>query len=73
MQKRVQYTLERQAKKDKAPKVDKTPEAWSVRGQRRPLEVPPPFIVVVQGPPGVALVHDLVRFRGCAEALGRRR
>ena len=27
VQKRVQYTLERQAKKDKAPKVDKTPEA----------------------------------------------
>ena len=26
MQRRVQYTLERQAKRDKAPKVDKNPE-----------------------------------------------
>ncbi|CAK9022339.1 Ribosome biogenesis protein BMS1 homolog (Ribosome assembly protein BMS1 homolog) [Durusdinium trenchii] len=52
VQRRVQYTLERQAKKDKAPKVDKTPE------------VPPPFIVVVQGPPGVGkttLIQSLVK------------
>ncbi|CAJ1330640.1 unnamed protein product [Effrenium voratum] len=52
VQKRVQYTLERQAKKDKAPKVDKNPE------------VPPPFIVVIQGPPGVGkttLIQSLVK------------
>ncbi|CAE7259783.1 BMS1 [Symbiodinium sp. CCMP2592] len=52
VQKRVQYTLERQAKKDKVHKVDKNPE------------VPPPFVVVVQGPPGVGkttLVHSLVK------------
>lgn len=52
VQKRVQYTLERQAKRDKAPKVDKNPE------------VPPPFIVVIQGPPGVGkttLIQSLVK------------
>lgn len=52
VQKRVQYTLEKQAKKLHAPKLDKTPD------------VPPPFIVVVQGPPGVGkttLIHSLVK------------
>mmetsp|Transcript_89612 Transcript_89612/g.253996 ORF Transcript_89612/g.253996 Transcript_89612/m.253996 type:complete len:1065 (+) Transcript_89612:195-3389(+) len=52
VQKRVQYTLEKQAKKDHAPKVDKNPE------------LPPPFIVVVHGPPGVGkttLIHSLVK------------
>lgn len=52
VQRRVQYTLERQAKRDKAPKVDKNPE------------VPPPFIVVIQGPPGVGkttLIQSLVK------------
>mmetsp|Transcript_85966 Transcript_85966/g.179761 ORF Transcript_85966/g.179761 Transcript_85966/m.179761 type:complete len:1088 (-) Transcript_85966:52-3315(-) len=50
--KRVRYTLEKQAKKEHIPKVDKNPD------------VPPPFVVVVQGPPGVGkttLVHSLVR------------
>lgn len=52
VQKRVQYTLERQAKKLRSPKIDKNPD------------VPPPFIVVVQGPPGVGkstLIHSLVK------------
>jgi len=52
VQKRVQFTLDRQAKKEHVPKIDKTPE------------VPPPFIVVVQGPPGVGkttLIESLIR------------
>eukprot|EP00928_Gymnodinium_smaydae_P096124 TRINITY_DN8426_c0_g1_i1.p1 TRINITY_DN8426_c0_g1~~TRINITY_DN8426_c0_g1_i1.p1 ORF type:complete len:1110 (+),score=354.23 TRINITY_DN8426_c0_g1_i1:59-3388(+) len=52
VQKRVQYTLDKQAQKERAPKVDKTPD------------VPPPFVVVVQGPPGVGkttVVKSLVR------------
>lgn len=52
VQKRVQFQLEKAAKKERAPKTDKTPD------------VPPPFVVVVQGPPGVGkttLVKSLVR------------
>mmetsp|Transcript_122197 Transcript_122197/g.225119 ORF Transcript_122197/g.225119 Transcript_122197/m.225119 type:complete len:1080 (-) Transcript_122197:67-3306(-) len=52
VQKRVQFTLDKQANKERAERVNKTPE------------VPPPFIVVVQGPPGVGkttLVKSLVR------------
>eukprot|EP00927_Polykrikos_kofoidii_P037709 TRINITY_DN31919_c0_g1_i1.p1 TRINITY_DN31919_c0_g1~~TRINITY_DN31919_c0_g1_i1.p1 ORF type:complete len:1080 (-),score=177.89 TRINITY_DN31919_c0_g1_i1:201-3440(-) len=52
VQRRVQFTLDKQTKKDRVPKVDKTPD------------IPPPFIVVVQGPPGVGkstLVKSLVR------------
>ena len=41
MQRRVQFTLDKKANKERAPKVDKTPD------------VPAPFVVVVQGPPGV--------------------
>eukprot|EP00933_Yihiella_yeosuensis_P039287 TRINITY_DN3326_c1_g1_i1.p1 TRINITY_DN3326_c1_g1~~TRINITY_DN3326_c1_g1_i1.p1 ORF type:complete len:1083 (-),score=266.11 TRINITY_DN3326_c1_g1_i1:100-3348(-) len=52
VQKRVQYTLEKQAKKLRAPKIDKNPD------------VPPPFVVVVQGPPGCGkstLIQSLVK------------
>eukprot|EP00929_Paragymnodinium_shiwhaense_P049994 TRINITY_DN251_c0_g4_i1.p1 TRINITY_DN251_c0_g4~~TRINITY_DN251_c0_g4_i1.p1 ORF type:complete len:1096 (+),score=370.58 TRINITY_DN251_c0_g4_i1:146-3433(+) len=52
VQRRVQFTLDKQAKKVRAEKVDKTPDC------------PPPFIVVVHGPPGVGkttLVKSLVR------------
>lgn len=52
VQKRVQYTADKKANKEHAPKIDKTPD------------VPSPFVVVVQGPPGVGkttLVRSLVR------------
>jgi len=49
---RVLHSLERVAKRERAPRVDKNPEN------------PPPFVVVVQGPPGVGkstLIQSLVR------------
>ncbi|CAK0874578.1 unnamed protein product, partial [Prorocentrum cordatum] len=52
VEKRVRRTLEQQSKKEHAPKVDKTPD------------IPPPFIVVVHGPPGVGkttLIQSLVK------------
>jgi len=52
VQKRVQHTMNKLANKERAPRIDKTPK------------VAPPFIVVVQGPPGVGkstLVKSLVR------------
>lgn len=50
--KRVIHSLEKQSKKEHAPKIDRTPD------------VPPPFVVVVHGPPGVGkttLIHSLVK------------
>lgn len=52
VRKRVQYQLDKAVKKEHVKKVDKAPE------------VPPPFVIVVQGPPGVGkstLVKSLVR------------
>lgn len=52
VERRVRYTLEKKSKREHVRKFDKNPD------------VPPPFVVVVQGPPGVGkttLIHSLVK------------
>lgn len=53
VQRRVIHSLEKKQKKQRAPRVDKTSQVH-----------PPPFVVVVQGPPGVGkstLIQSLVK------------